>query len=131
VTEPKTNILTRRPLGSFFVLSILLFLPLFAVAGIAFTLEAPAWLQYFTQALSSWSPNLAGVIVTAAIGGSAGVRKLLSGFLKWRARPVWYLVAIAVPIVLGYAVAGVIICQPVAHRERSPALPSRPSWARC
>lgn len=87
MAERRNNILTRRPLAVFFVLSILLFLPLFVAAGIAFTLDAPAWLQYLTQALSSWSPNLAAVIVTAAIGGSAGVRKLLSGFLKWRVRP--------------------------------------------
>ena len=45
--------------------------------------------------------------MTSAIGGGAGVRKLLSGFLKWRVTPVWYLVAIAVPILLGFAVAGV------------------------
>jgi membrane protease YdiL (CAAX protease family) len=107
MAERKANILTRRPLPAFSVLSILLFLPLFVAAGIAFTLDAPAWLQYLTQALSSWSPNLAAVIVTGAIGGSTGVRKLLSGFLRWRVRPIWYLVAIAVPIALGYAVAGI------------------------
>jgi membrane protease YdiL (CAAX protease family) len=45
--------------------------------------------------------------VTSAIGGGAGVRKLLSGFLKWRGRRVWYLVAIAVPLALGFAVAGI------------------------
>jgi membrane protease YdiL (CAAX protease family) len=107
MAERTQNILTRRPLVAFFVLSILLFLLLFAAAGIAFTLDAPAWLQYLTQALSSWSPNFAAVIVTAAISGSAGVRKLLSGFLKWRVRPVWYLVAIVAPLALGYAVAGI------------------------
>jgi len=105
MAERKGNILRRRPLVAFFVLSILLFVPLFAAAGVAFTLEAPSWLQYLTQALSSWSPNLAAVIVTAAIGGSAGVRELLSGFLKWRVRLVWYLIAIVVPIALGFAVA--------------------------
>ncbi len=107
MTEHKTNILTRRPLGAFFVLSILLFLPLFVAAGIAFTLDAPAWLQYLTQALSSWSPNFAAIIVTGAIGGGAGVRKLLSGFLKWRVRSVWYLVAIGAPTALGLVVAGI------------------------
>jgi membrane protease YdiL (CAAX protease family) len=101
------TILFKRPLAAFFVLSILLFLPLFAAAGVAVMLEAPGWLQYLTQALSSWSPNLAAVIVTAAISGSAGVRELLSGFLKWRVKPVWYLVAIAIPIALGYIVAGI------------------------
>jgi membrane protease YdiL (CAAX protease family) len=107
MTEHKINIFARRPLGTFFVLSILLFLPLFVAAGIAFTLKAPGWLQYLTQALSSWSPNFAAVIVTGAIGGGAGVRKLLSGFLKWRVRPAWYLIAIAVPIALGLVVAGI------------------------
>jgi len=107
MAEHKANIFARRPLGTFFVLSILLFLPLFVAAGIAFTLKAPGWLQYLTQALSSWSPTLAAIIVTGAVSGGEGVRKLLSGFLKWRVKPVWYLVAIAVPIALGFAVAGV------------------------
>ena len=107
MSEHKTNIFARRPLGTFFVLSILLFLPLFVAAGIAFTLKAPGWLQYLTQALSSWSPNLAAIIVTGAISGGEGVRTLLSGFLKWRVRPAWYLIAIAVPIALGLVVAGI------------------------
>ena len=67
MAERKANILTRRPLTAFFALSILLFLPLFVAAGGAFTLEAPAWLQYLTQALSSWSPKIAAVIATGAI----------------------------------------------------------------
>jgi membrane protease YdiL (CAAX protease family) len=107
MSEHKTNIFARRPLGTFFVLSILLFLPLFVAAGIAFTLKAPGWLQYLTQALSSWSPNLAAIIVTGAVSGGEGVRTLLSGFLKWRVRPAWYLIAIAVPIALGFVVAGI------------------------
>jgi membrane protease YdiL (CAAX protease family) len=107
MAEGNATVLTRRPLAAFFALSILLFLPLFTVAGVAFTLEAPAWLQYLTQALSSWSPNIAALIVTVAIDGGAGVRELLSGFLKWLVRPVWYLVAIAVPIALGLAVAAI------------------------
>ena len=36
-----------------------------------------------------------------------GVRTLLSGFLKWRVRPIWYGVAIGVPIALGFVVVGV------------------------
>ena len=107
MTPGKTTLLTRRPLAAFFVLSVLFFLPLFAAAGVAVMLEAPAWLQYLTQALSSWSPTFAALIVTSATGGRAGVRKLLGGFQKWRVRPVWYGVAIVVPIVLGFVVAGI------------------------
>ena len=59
------------------------------------------------ESQSSWSPNLAAIIVTGAISGGEGVRKLLSGFLKWRVRPAWYLVAIAVPMALGLVVAGI------------------------
>jgi len=59
-----------------------------------------------TQALSSWSPSFAAIIVTGAISGGAGAHRLLSGFLKWRVRPVWYLVAIGAPTALGFAVAG-------------------------
>lgn len=76
-------------------------------AGIAFTVEFSAWLQYLRQALSSWSPTFAALIVTGATGGSVGVRRLLSGFVRWRIEPVWYLFAFAVPIALGFSVAGI------------------------
>jgi membrane protease YdiL (CAAX protease family) len=107
MTEHKTSIFARHPLGAFFVLSLVLFLVFFVAAGMAFTLEAPDWLQYLTQALSSWSPNFAAIIVTGTISGGEGVRKLLSGFLKWRVKPIWYLIAIGTPTALGLAAAGV------------------------
>ncbi len=69
MNEAKPSIFHRRPLLSFFGLSILLFIPFFVLAGIAFTVETPSWIQYPTQALSSWSPTFAALIVTAAING--------------------------------------------------------------
>jgi len=54
------------------------------------------------------------VIVTGAVSGGAGVHKMLSGFLKWRVKPIWYLVAIGAPTALGFAVAG--ICYLLADR---------------
>jgi len=107
VGDQKPRLLARRPLASFFALSILFFLPLFAAAGVAVTLNAPVWLQYLTQALSAWSPTMAAMIVTAALNGSAGVRALLIGFAKWRVKPIWYLFAAALPIAIGYAAAGI------------------------
>jgi membrane protease YdiL (CAAX protease family) len=103
----RKSILARRPLAAFFALSITLFLPLFAAAGVAVMLNAPAWLQYLTQALSSWSPTFAALIVVAANRGGAGIRALLSAFLRWRVRPVWYAVALGVPVAVGFAVAGI------------------------
>jgi hypothetical protein len=107
--KPKSNIFHERPLLSFFLLSILLFIPLFALAGIAFTLEAPPWIQYLTEALSSWSPIFAALIVTAAIAGRVAVRALVRGFGKWRVGFVWYLVAIGLPIAIGFAGVGLYV----------------------
>ena len=43
--------------------------------------------------IGSWLPNLAGVLVTAAADGRAGLRTLFGKLLQWRVGLVWYLVS--------------------------------------
>lgn len=81
---------SRRPLLAYFALAFgltwiwhvvtlgLLDLPFLGVVG----------------AIGSFGPTLAAVVVTAATGGRRGVLDLLRSLVRWRVRPVWYLVAV-------------------------------------
>ena len=46
-------------------------------------------------------PSIAGIVMTAMVGGSAGLRDYRERLLRWRVRPVWYAVALlTAPLVL-------------------------------
>jgi membrane protease YdiL (CAAX protease family) len=49
--------------------------------------------------LAAYGPLLAAIIVTGLTDGQEGLRELFGRMLKWRVRPVWWLVALA-PLVL-------------------------------
>jgi membrane protease YdiL (CAAX protease family) len=67
----------------------------------------PLWLHYIT----SLGPLLAASIVTLASRGPADIVRLFSGLARWRARPVYWIVAVVAPcavfllIVLATAIA--------------------------
>src|SRR5215213_1794059 len=48
---------------------------------------------------------LAALGVTAYETGGAGLRTLLGQLLRWRIRPIWYVVALGEPILLTLAIA--------------------------
>jgi uncharacterized protein len=82
------ELVRRRPLTSFFVLSCLL-----------------SWwpaLLYFVDAspvpVAGFGPFLAALIVLGATGGRAGVRELLRSMVTWRVPGRAYLLAIALPL---------------------------------
>ena len=83
--------IARRPLVSFFVLAFaltwLLFLPWMAGSG-----EGIPWFTF--------GPALAGVVVAALTEGWLGVKRVLTAIGRWRVAPVWYLVAIGLPLAL-------------------------------
>lgn len=54
-------------------------------------------------------PLLAALIVIPIISGRKGLKAWLRTGFKWRVRPIWYVVAIAFPIVMNAAAAGVNI----------------------
>jgi CAAX protease family protein len=87
-------LISRRPLVSFFVLAFaltcLLFLPWMAGGG-----EGIPWFTF--------GPALAGFAVAALTEGWTGVKRILSAVGRWRVAPVWYLVAIGLPLALQLA----------------------------
>jgi membrane protease YdiL (CAAX protease family) len=82
------NLFQRYPLWVFFVLAYVF---QFAVTGFHLYLIAipSPWRDY----LHAFTPTFAALIVAAGIGGSAQIRKLLSGWTRWRVSWIWYLAA--------------------------------------
>ena len=59
---------------------------------------SPAFLV--SAILGGFAPSGAAVVVALALGGRAGIGRLLAQLLRWRVRPVWYAVALlTVPMV--------------------------------
>jgi len=63
----------------------------------------PDWTHYFV----SYGPLLAAVLVTTISEGRSGLKKLGERMIKWRVRPIWWLVAIS-PLVIGAVVAAAV-----------------------
>ncbi|MBE1208353.1 CPBP family intramembrane glutamic endopeptidase [Aminobacter carboxidus] len=86
--------ISRHPLVSFFALAFaltwLLFLPWMASGG-----EGIPWFTF--------GPALAGFAIAALTEGWVGVRRILAAIGRWRVAPVWYLVAIGLPLALQLA----------------------------
>jgi len=77
--------------------------------------------------LASVSPSLMAIILTGAHDGVTGVRRLLAQVVRWRARPVYYVVAFALPTGLSLLAQAT----PALWGGMSPALfiPSPNPWA--
>jgi membrane protease YdiL (CAAX protease family) len=87
-------LISRHPLYSFFAIAFaltwLLFLPWMAGGG-----EGIPWFTF--------GPALAGFTVSALTEGWSGVKRILAAIGRWRVAPVWYLVAIGLPLLLQLA----------------------------
>ena len=105
--SPLIRALTRYPLIAFFTLayagSWIVWLPL-VLAGnrlLPPSLAIPPGLRFLLTVLAPFAgPTLAALVVTAAIGGTAGVRSLLGRYVRWRFGWPWYFVALAGPLLL-------------------------------
>ena len=105
----------RHPLVSFFVLAFaltsLLFLPWMASGG-----DSIPWFTF--------GPVLAGFAIAALTEGWVGVRRILAAIGRWRVAPIWYLVAIGLPLAFQLAA---VLDQPAvrcgaAQLERRPVV---------
>lgn len=85
--------------------------------AISWSLEIPLALRaqkvvmwpvpYPMHYLAAYGPMLAALIVTGFTDGTAGFRRLFSGLLQWRTRPIWWLVATS-PLILAILIAVVL-----------------------
>ena len=107
VTEK--NFVQKYPLLVFFVLAYVFFLASLIVIGVFVkTLSITPFVLNWFAAAASWTPNLAALVVLWLVKEPGGIRKLASGWLKWRVHPGWYIFGI-MPLVLSLAVAGAFI----------------------
>lgn len=81
--------LLRHPIVSYFILSFAIAWSVWIPVGMLITEPSVA-----VVLPGAWAPTIAAVLLTAVTEGRCGVRKLLSGILKWRAGICWYLFAI-------------------------------------
>ena len=106
ISKTKRNLLRRYPLTSFFVLSYLFFLIAIILIGAVISLtNVPAIIMGLLIAVSSWTPNLAAVVVTGVTKDKSAVKRLFAGWLQWRINAWWYVFGLA-PIMIAFACAG-------------------------
>ena len=116
------SIIARHPLVTFFALCFALTwgLGLVIIAGGHGLLPfaVPSVPLFY---LGVYAPTIAALVVGGVTGGPAGLRAVLAGWTRWRVRPAWYLLAVALFPVLGlvavglYAArGGVVAIQPAA-----------------
>jgi len=92
------SLVRRHQLAAFFSLA----LGLTWLAFIPFYLSSGDSIPWFT-----FGPMVSGFIVAALTGGWASIKPILVSMVKWRVRPLWYLVAIGLPF--GGQLASILI----------------------
>ncbi|NVM44232.1 MAG: CPBP family intramembrane metalloprotease [Candidatus Lokiarchaeota archaeon] len=85
-TESNSNFFKKNSLIIFFVLTYLI--TIISVMIMYFGTVVSIDILFFY--ISFWSPTISAIIVAGIIGGWAEIKKLLSGFLKWRVGGFWY-----------------------------------------
>jgi len=86
-TNPLTNFFKKNALIIFFVLSYLIMI--ISVVIIYFGTIVSMDILFFY--ISVWSPTISAIIIAGIIGGWSEIKRLLSGFLKWKVGGFWYL----------------------------------------
>jgi membrane protease YdiL (CAAX protease family) len=93
--------LWRNPVVSFVILVYVLSFPLILLLRFVDLPFMPILIY------ASWTPNIAAFLVLGLIlREKGGIRRLISGWGKWRVRFQWYLVAIS-PLLMAFLIAGV------------------------
>ncbi len=85
-TESNSNFFKKNSLLIFFVLTYLI--TIISVIIMYFGTVVSIDILFFY--ISFWSPTISAIIIAGIIGGWAEIKKLLSGFLKWRVGGFWY-----------------------------------------
>src|SRR5919107_255908 len=83
--------------------------PLIVFFVLAYVFSWWPWPLYILDLAPSpivgFGPFFAAVLVLAFTGGKAGVMSLLRRMVRWRVVPVWYAVALLLPVVVSGAAA--------------------------
>jgi uncharacterized protein len=100
------SIIRRYPLITYFVLA-------YAITWATFPLVN---INPMLGIIGFIGPAGAAILVTALTEGRAGVRRLLAKVVQWRVKPLWYVVALLLPVLvsLGAAAMGPLFGKPEA-----------------
>ena len=82
----------RHPLAAYFVLTFALLWGAVALGRLN------VQLGFFAPIAGALAPGVVGLVLTGIVEGEAGVRALLRRFASWRVAPVWYVVALGLPV---------------------------------
>lgn len=105
----RASLVRGHPVAAFLLLTMLLSWwpwPLYAVGR-------------FPLPIASFGPFLAALIVLALTRGKTGILALLRSMVHWRVRPLWWVLAVGVPV--GLSLAGTLINLGLGAASPSPA----------
>jgi uncharacterized protein len=93
------GVVTRHPLLAFFVITYAVSWSLWIPRAVLRE-ELPGGLSFVMMLLGSLVPSAAAILLVALTQGRGGVRALLGRLLRWRVGARWYLVVLAVPLLV-------------------------------
>jgi membrane protease YdiL (CAAX protease family) len=100
------NLVQRHPLWSFFILTYAINFSVTFFHLYVFKLPRP-----LVDGLAMFSPTIGALVIAALLGGYDEIRRLLSGFTRWKVSWVWYLAGFSltgIPLLVafGYILLG-------------------------
>jgi membrane protease YdiL (CAAX protease family) len=113
---------SRYPLILFFLLTILITWAVWVPAAIARLNGSDSILAPSSPlgGLARWSPGLVAILLTAVLGGKAGVRALFRPLLFWRVNILWYAFALFFVAGLFFVARGLDTFLGNTYQVRSP-----------
>lgn len=81
----------------FFVLTLVIPISTLVLAG-ALDVPKNSVGEQVLEVVAKYGPSLAGIIVSAIVGGAIGITTLLRRYLIWRVKIRWYLLALILPL---------------------------------
>ena len=94
-----TGVVTRHPLLTFFALTYAVSWSLWIPRAVLRE-DLPGALSFIMMLLGSLVPSAVAILLVAVTQGRGGVRALLRRLIQWRVGARWYLVVLAVPLLV-------------------------------
>ena len=124
----------RYPLCTFFALAFLMTWAYWIPRALVSRAQIDLALPEFLAIIAGYGPALASVIVTSAVDGRSGLRKLGCGLLRWRVGIQWYVVVLFLPMAQSLGALGLHLAfgGAIQRPVNSPTLlvggPDTPLW---